>query len=410
MRAAAQALEQDVEAFARLVRAETGKTLPLARAEISGAVEMGFLVSSHGRHPTGYVLPSAREGKNIRVERVPFGVAVLIVTYNAPLPNYVWKVFPALMAGNCVVLKPSPTTALSANRFAQMMWDAGVPQDALQVVHGEGDVASALIAAGPELVSFTGSHRTGQMVVEAGARVLAKTIVELGGSNPLIVCADADLDAAAATAVDSAYSNAGQRCASASRVIIEQSVYDEFRQLFVEKASKLRYGNADDVDVSTLIDEDSVKGFEDYVGRTISQKASATRLGKPANAEVASSCVAQPALLEGLPHDSPISSEEFFGPATRFFSFKSDDEALIIANSSDYGLTGAIWTRNVARAEKMLARLDAGVVSINGPTHGAEINMPFGGSKNSGNGTRDAGVFSIDEYSDTRVVSTFFEV
>lgn len=408
IRGAALALEEDRDSLAEIVRRETGKPLSVALAEISGAVEMGFLVASHGRHPLGYVLPSAVPGKQIRVERVPFGVAVLIVTYNAPIPNYAWKVFPSLMAGNTVVLKPSPATALSANRFAEVMWASGVPREVLQVVHGEGDVAAALIEAGPQLVSFTGSFGTGQKVAEAGARVLAKTVLELGGSNPLIVCADANLEKAAATALDSAYSNAGQRCASASRVVIDASVYDAFRETFLDKAATLRFGNAQDVDVSTLVSEESVADFEQYLARASEAGARVTRLGRATNGPLESSCVAQPALIEGLEPGEPMAAEEFFGPATRFFSFESEDEALRIANSSDYGLTAAVWTEDISRAERILSSLDAGVVSINGPTHGAEINMPFGGSKNSGNGTRDAGVFSIEEYSDTRVVSTFF--
>lgn len=410
IRQAALAIESDREFLAQLVRRETGKPLQVALAEIGGAVEMGFLVASHGRHPSGYVLPSAVPGKHVRVERVPFGVALLIVTYNAPVPNYAWKIFPSLMAGNTVVLKPSPATALSANRFAKIMWAAGVPEDALQVVHGEGDVAGALLEAGPELVSFTGSYNTGQQVAEAAARVLAKTVVELGGSNPLIVCADANLDKAATTAIDSAFSNAGQRCASASRVIIEAGVYEEFRQIFLDKASKLSFGNADDVDVSTLVNAESVRNFEDYLARASEADGVITRLGTFAGNSATGHCVAQPAVIEGLDASQAIAAEEFFGPATRFFPFGSENEALDIANSSPYALTAAVWTEDVSRAERMVRTLNAGVVSINGPTHGAEINMPFGGAKNSGNGTRDAGVFSVDEYSDTRVVSTFFGV
>jgi aldehyde dehydrogenase (NAD+) len=312
------------------------------------------------------------------------------------------------MAGNSVILKPSPTTALSANLFAEVLWDCGVPQDAFQVIHGEGEIAAAIIEGGVDLVSFTGSYATGVKVVEATARTLAKTIIELGGSNPFIVCADADLDKAAEVAVDSAFSNAGQRCSSASRVIIEDSVYSSFRELFVEKANRLSFGMSPEVDVSTLINPESVAAFEGFLGNVEEAGGSILRLGTAVSEQREGGCVAQPALIEGLGIAHELASEEFFGPATRFFSFTSDDEAAAAANSTEYGLTAAVWSRDIPRAERIVRALEAGVISINGPTHGAEINMPFGGVKNSGNGSRDAGVYSIDQYSDTRVVSTFF--
>jgi len=408
VRKVAATLERRGDEFAALIRQETGKTLPAALGEISAASEMGYLVSSHGRHPSGYTLPSAIDQRHIRVERIPLGVALLIVTYNAPLPNYAWKSFPALMAGNSVILKPSPTTALSANLFAEVLWDCGVPQDAFQVIHGEGEIAAAIIEGGVDLVSFTGSYATGVKVVEATARTLAKTIIELGGSNPFIVCADADLDKAAEVAVDSAFSNAGQRCSSASRVIIEDSVYSSFRELFVEKANRLSFGMSPEVDVSTLINPESVAAFEGFLGNVEEAGGSILRLGTAVSEQREGGCVAQPALIEGLGIAHELASEEFFGPATRFFSFTTDDEAAAAANSTEYGLTAAVWSRDIPRAERIVRALEAGVISINGPTHGAEINMPFGGVKNSGNGSRDAGVYSIDQYSDIRVVSTFF--
>ena len=410
LRKAAALLEERAESLAEVVRHETGKTISAGLSEISGAVEMGYLVASHGRHPSGYTLPSAIPQRHIRVERIPVGVALLIVTYNAPIPNYAWKTFPALMAGNTAILKPSPTTPHSARKFVEILWEAGIPQDALQLVLGDGDIASALIDGGADLVSFTGSYSTGQKVVQASALTLAKTVIELGGSNPLIVCADANLEKAAETAVDSAFSNAGQRCSSASRIVVEDSVYETFRDLFVEKASLLTWGANSDANVSTLIDSQSVVAFEEYLGAAEKAGATVHRLGISGGQPPPEACLAQPALVEGLDVESEIATAEFFGPATRFFSFSTDDEAVSLANDSEYGLTAAVWSSDIARAERMVSRIEAGVISINGPTHGAEINMPFGGVKHSGNGSRDAGVYAIDQYSDVHVVSTFFGV
>ena len=410
IRKAAALIEAALEQLAGVVRHETGKPLGASRGEIVGAIEMGYLVASHGRHPSGSFLPSAVPGRHVRVQRMPRGVAALIVTYNAPLPNYAWKVFPALMAGNVAILKPSPATPVSAEMFVKILHEAGVPDDVLQLVHGEGDTAAALIDQGVELVSFTGSYPTGQKVVEASAKHLAKTVIELGGANPLIVCDDADIDKAVAVVLDSAFSNAGQRCSSASRIFVQDSIYTTFRDALLAAGKKVTFGVEADVDVSTLIDARSVDAFEDYLGLATTAGGTVHRVGSAVGSPPESACLAQPAIIEGLNVGSHEGGAEFFGPATRLFSFSNDHEAIRMANTSEYGLTAAVWSTDIARAERIVSKLAAGVININGPTHGAEINMPFGGVKNSGNGSRDAGVFAIDQYSDVQVVSTFFGV
>ena len=410
IRKAAGLLEAARVELAAVVRAETGKPLAASQGEISGAIEMGYLMASHGRHPQGALLPSAVPERQVRVQRMPRGVAALIVTYNAPLPNYAWKVFPALMAGNVAILKPSPATPVSADMFVKILHQAGVPADVLQVVHGEGDTAAALIEQGVELVSFTGSYATGHRVVEASARHLAKTVIELGGANPLIVCDDADLDKAVAVVLDSAFSNAGQRCSSASRVLVQETVYADFNKRLLAAAATVTWGVEPDVDVSTLIDQRSVDAFEEYLEGAQAQGGTVHRVGSLVGTPAESACLAQPAIIEGLDIGRHEGGAEFFGPATRLFSFADDSEAVRMANTSEYGLTAAVWSRDIARAERIVSGLAAGVININGPTHGAEVNMPFGGVKHSGNGSRDAGVFAIDQYSDVQVVSTFFGV
>lgn len=410
IRRAAQLIEESADELAAVVRAETGKPLGASLGEVSGAVEMGYLMASHGRHPLGTVLPSAIPGRHVRVQRMPRGVAALIVTYNAPLPNYAWKTFPALMAGNVAILKPSPATPRSAEMFVDILHRAGVPRDVLQLVHGYGDTAAALIEQGVDLVSFTGSYPTGQKVVEASAKHLAKTVIELGGANPLIVCEDADLDGAVATVLDSAFSNAGQRCSSASRVIVHESIYERFRDALLAAGEQVTWGVDADVDVSTLIDATSVEAFESYLAGVETRGGNVHRVGRLVGSPSDASCLAQPAIIEGLDIASHEGMAEFFGPATRLFSCSSDEEAIRMANTSEYGLTAAVWSSNIARAEHIVSGLEAGVININGPTHGAEVNMPFGGVKHSGNGSRDAGVFAIDQYCDVQVVSTFFGV
>ncbi len=410
IRHAAQLLEANSEELANLVRRETGKPIAISRGEIAAAIEMGYLMASYGRHPSGVFLPSAVPGRHVRAQRVPRGVALLIVSFNTPFPNYAWKVFPALMAGNSAILKPSPATPASAEAFVKLLLQAGVPNDVLQIMHGDGALVAEVIGARVDLVSFTGSYRVGQEVAIAAAPTMTKLILELGGSNPLIVCADADLRGAVEALVDSAFSNAGQRCASASRVLVESSAYSGFRELLFERLESLSWGTHEDAIVSTLIDEQSAQDFETFLVEAEDQGAVVTRVGVPTDVSTRSSCLVQPALIENLGPDVELGLKEIFGPATRLFSFSGDDEAVAMANTSEYGLTAAVWSRNIVRAERIVTKLEAGVININGPTHGAELNMPFGGMKNSGNGTKDAGYNAIDEYSDTQVVSTFFGV
>jgi aldehyde dehydrogenase (NAD+) len=407
MRKTAQLLEERQAELAEIVRRETGKPLSDSLAEIGGAIEMGYMMAAHGRFPMGTVLPSAIPLRQARLTRVPLGVAALIVTYNAPIPNFAWKVFPALMAGNTVLIKPSPHTPGSADAFVALLHEAGVPDNVVQVVHGDGNTAAGLIDGGADLVSFTGSHPTGLKVVEAAARTLAKTVIELGGSNPLIVFADAKVDKAAETAKDSAFSNAGQRCASASRVIVEASIFEAFIAA-VQKASKnLIVGTSQDAHIGTLIDHSNAKNFEQYLHECVRAGASVERLG---TVNGAADSVVLPALVLGLDPKSDLGNREVFGPVMRVFAFSSEAEAIDLANSTEFGLTAAVWSGDLAKAEREVSAIEAGVININGPTHGAEINFPFGGVKHSGNGSRDAGVQAIDAYSDVRVISTFYGV
>lgn len=407
IRKAAQLLEDRHSSLANIVRQETGKPLADSSGEIGGAIEMGYMLAAHGRFPLGKLLPSAIPLRQVRLSRVPLGVAALIVTYNAPIPNFAWKIFPALMAGNTVLIKPSPHTPASADAFVEILYEAGVPKDVLQVVHGDGSTAAGLIDGGADLVSFTGSHPTGLKVLEATSQTLAKTVIELGGSNPLVVFADAQIDKAAQAAIDSAFSNAGQRCASASRVIVEHSVLEAFLGAVREKSSSLLVGTAENAHIGTLIDEPAAAACENYLVEC--EKAGA-RIERRGTLSDAFRSVVLPAVIVGLDPRSELGNREVFGPVMRVYAFDSEQDAIDIANSTEFGLTAAVWSSDLVKAERVVAEIEAGVININGPTHGAEINFPFGGMKNSGNGSRDAGVEAIDAYSDVRVVSTFFGV
>jgi aldehyde dehydrogenase (NAD+) len=409
IRRAAEELALETDALARLVREETGKQSSLAHGELAAAIEMAEMMAAYGRFASGALFPSAIPGRQIRVERVPHGVAALIVAFNTPLPNYAWKVFPALMAGNSAILKPSPHTPLSAQLFVDVLHRSGVPHGVLQIAQGGAETAQALVTGDVNLVSFTGSYDAGVAVSEAAAGSLKKIILELGGSNPLIVCDDANIAQAVTTALQSAYSNAGQRCAAGSRILVNEKVYEAFRSEFLQQSDSWTWGTSDDVLVSTLVDSESAKKVEKYLTACEAGGAVVHRLGKGVNDSSPSTALVQPALVEGLDAKSDLGLQEIFAPVARLFSFSTDEQAIDIVSASPYGLTAAVWTRDINRAERMVGALPAGVVSINGPTHGAEINIPFGGMKSSGNGTRDAGVQAIEEYSQLRTISTFFE-
>ncbi len=257
LRRLAQLLERDAEALSRIVAAETGKPLRDARGETGGAVEQGYFMAGEGRRLYGRTLTSGVPNRHPMTVRQPVGVCALIIAANTPLPNVAWKVFPALICGNAAVLKASEDTPESALAFARLAAEAGLPDGVLNVVHGLGPEAGQPLVEDPRvaLVSFTGSTAVGRMIARVAGERLAKVCLELGGKNPLIVCDDADLAGAADTAALSAFSNAGQRCAAGSRIIVFDAVYDEFRALLLERTHALRVGSGDDDDLGPVINE-----------------------------------------------------------------------------------------------------------------------------------------------------------
>ena len=404
LRKIAQNLELYTDEIAKLVRDETGKPIQLSLNEVAAGVEMAYLMAAHGRLPIGRQLPSATQGRQTTVTRVPRGVAALIVSYNTPIPNYAWKVFPALISGNTAILKPSQYTPLSSEYFGKLLLDSGVPEDVLVVLQGDSITGRLLVQGDVDLISFTGSSEVGKEIARSSGDQLKKTILELGGANPLIVFDDANISQAASAAVQSAFSNAGQRCASGSRIVVHESVYENFMQEFLSLARKLTVGPESDSDIGTLVSPDAAKIFEKYLRACEEVGANVERVG---TLKDSIRSVARPAVISNLDFWHPLAQVEFFGPATRFFSFDSEKSAIEIANCTSLGLTAALWTKDFDRAYRVTTLLKSGVVNINGPTHGSEPNMPFGGFGDSGNGTREAGVESLDYYSDLKVISTF---
>jgi len=390
VRELALALRARREEAAEIVAAETGKSMELALGETDAAVEMGFFVAGEGRRLYGRTTTSAMPNRTVMATRRPVGVAGLIVSFNTPLPNYAWKAFPAVFCGNAAVLKPSEHTPASAAFFGELCNEL-LPPGVLNVVQGLGPEAGPLLVESPEvdLVSFTGSAETGRWIAERGGRRLAKVVLELGGKNALVVCDDADLDRAVEWSLASAFSNAGQRCAAASRLVVFDSVYDGFRERFVEGARSYETG--------PVISEASLErilaaldGAKVVIG--------GERFDRPG-------WWLAPTVVEDVPADAQISGTELFGPVAILYRVRDLEEAIALVNDSPYGLTSAIHTASLHRAMRFADEVEAGVVVVNGGTHGSEPHMGFGGVKQSGTGWREAGIEALDVYTDWKYVN-----
>jgi acyl-CoA reductase-like NAD-dependent aldehyde dehydrogenase len=390
VRELALALRSRREEAAAIVVEETGKSIELALGETDAAVEMGFFVAGEGRRLYGRTTTSAMPNRTVMATRRPIGVAGLIVSFNTPLPNYAWKAFPAVFCGNAAVLKPSEHTPASAAFFGELCNEL-LPAGVLNVVHGLGSEAGPpLVESGEvDLVSFTGSAETGRWIAERGGRRLAKVVLELGGKNALVVCDDADLDRAVEWSLASAFSNAGQRCAAASRIVVFDFVYDEFRERFVEGARSYETGPV----ISEAGLERILAALEDA-----NVVAGGERLDRPG-------WWLAPTVVEDVPADAKLSSTELFGPVAILYRVRDLEEAIALVNDSPYGLTSAIHTASLHRALRFADEVEAGVVVVNGGTHGSEPHMGFGGVKQSGTGWREAGIEALDVYTEWKYVN-----
>jgi aldehyde dehydrogenase (NAD+) len=407
LRRIAQALEREAERVAAVVAAETGKSPSDALGEAGAAIEMGYFVAGEGRRFYGRTTTSGVLNRHAMTIRQPLGVAGLIIAANTPIANVAWKVFPALLCGNAAVLKASEDTPATAALFADLAGAAGLPPGVLNVVHGLGPEAGQPLVEHPDVavVSFTGSTAVGRMIASVAGERLAKVCLELGGKNPLIVCDDADLEAAADAAALSAFSNAGQRCASGSRLLVFDAVYDEFVALLLERTGRQRVGSEDGDDFGPVINERQLTNMLDAVRRAEADGARVLAGGERlTGAEHAGGFFMAPTLVEGAPLDSSIACTELFGPIATLHRVAGFEEAIEAANASPYGLTAAIWTGSVHRGQEFVARIASGVASVNGPTYGSEPHMPFGGLRASGNGWREAGTEALDVYSDLKTV------
>jgi aldehyde dehydrogenase (NAD+) len=391
--------------FAENVRLETGKPLEISFGEVDTAVRFMESLANGCLFNSGSLIPSKSPNKLVMYERYPYGLSALIVSFNTPLPNYAWKFAPAWLAGNSIILKPSEHNPISATLFVKKGIEAGIPSENLGLLFGDKSSGEVLVQQELDLLSFTGSSKTGKSIQDLSKHFVRKTILELGGSNPFIVFPDADLSRVVESIIQSGFSNSGQRCASASRLLLHEDIFDELIEKLQSRMKTLVVGTEEDCEIGPVIDLDAVRRYEDFLrcasseGRVV--QANCLFRGK-------SEFVVEPALVI-LNRDSKLFEEELFAPIIKVTSFEQDSEAIELANSSCYGLTAAIWTQSLSRIGRLRNEVKAGVVNVNGPTHGAEFQFPFGGVKQSGNGTKEVGLDSLNEYSFGKLITVDFD-
>jgi alpha-ketoglutaric semialdehyde dehydrogenase len=406
---AAEILLQRKEDYARQMTQEMGKVLAETRGDVQEAVDMTYLMAGEGRRQFGQTTPSELPNKFAMAVRMPVGVAGLITPWNFPMAIPSWKVMPALVCGNAVVLKPAGDTPLSTYNLTQALEEAGLPRGVLNVVFGTGQqVGSAILNhPGVTLVSFTGSTEVGRIVSQACAPAFKKCHLEMGGKNIIIVMNDANLDLAVDGAIWGGFGTTGQRCTAASRLAVHKSVYREFVEKFVARAKALRVGDGlnPSTEMGPCINEQQLHTVMSYVeiGRNEGAKL-ATGGHRLQGGALARGWFHEPTVFIDCDPKMRVCQEEIFGPVVCLIPFDRFDDALAIANGVSYGLSASIYTRNVNNAFRAQRDLETGIVYVNAPTIGAEVHLPFGGTKNTGNGHRESGLAALDFYSDWKTL------
>lgn len=395
------------EEIARIVAAETGKSYASAYGETGGAISLGLFYASEGQRLYGRTTTSGTRNKYAMTVRMPRGVAGLIIAANTPIANVAWKVFPALICGNSAILKAAEDTPATAWIFGQIAKEAGLPDGVLQIVQGYGEEAGAPLVAHPDVavISFTGSTGVGRIIQRVANERFARVSLELGGKNAFVVCDDADIDHAVKWAALSAFSNAGQRCAAGSRLLVFDSVYEQFRDKLVAHTQQLKVGPTDADDLGPVINARQLNNMTAAVKKAQSEGATVLiggdRLTTPEHKD---GFYMAPTLLENVAPKAEISQCELFGPIAILYRVKDFEEALALTNDSPYGLTACIHTRSLHRAVRFCDKVQTGVVVVNAGTYGSEPHMPFGGLKQSGNGSREPGTEALDVYSELKDV------
>ncbi|MEK7229407.1 MAG: aldehyde dehydrogenase family protein [Candidatus Binatota bacterium] len=402
-------LRQRKEEIARAMTREMGKVLKETRGDVQEGIDTAYYTAGEGRRLFGETTPSELPDKFAMSLRVPVGVCGLITPWNFPMAIPTWKIFPALLCGNTVVLKPAEDTPYTAVKLFELLEEAGVPPGVANLVHGVGEEAGAALVRHRDvrLISFTGSTAVGREIAAVCGQSLKRVSLEMGGKNGQIVMEDADLKLALEGALWGAFGTTGQRCTATSRLILHRQIKKELTDMLVERAEKIKIGDGLDesVEMGPLINEAAREKVHGYV-----------QIGKEEGARLLTGGTVyeegkwlqgyfyRPTLFDRVTPDMRIAQEEIFGPVLSVIEVQSFEQAIEVLNGTPYGLSSSIYTRDVGRAFRALRDIEAGITYINGPTIGAEVHLPFGGVKETGNGHREAGTTVYDIFSEWKSV------
>lgn len=409
LRRAGELMLKYKEELARLMTREMGKVLKEARGDVQEGIDTALYAGGEGRRWLGQTVPSELPNKVCLVFRQPMGVWGVITPWNFPIAIPAWKLFPALLCGNTVVFKPATDTPACAARLVEIFLEAGLPEGCINLVFGSGQEVGEAILNHPEVcgVSFTGSSEVGRRVGELTGRTLKRCSLELGGKNGQVVLSDADMELALEGVLWGAFGTTGQRCTATSRLILEESIHDQFVERLCERAKALRLGNGLDesVEVGPLINQRQLESVDSYVKLGRSEGAELVLGGERCvERECGKGWFYKPTIFTQVSPGMRIAREEIFGPVLSVFKVSGLSEAIQILNSVQYGLSSSIYTRDVNRAFKAVEEVEAGIVYLNGPTIGAECHLPFGGVKDTGNGHREGGWTVFDIFSELKTV------
>lgn len=395
------------EELADLMTREMGKPLAETRGDVQEGIDTAFYAATEGRRLFGHTVPSELRNKWAMSFRRPIGVAGIITPFNFPLAIPTWKIFPALVCGNAVVFKPGEDVPHTGHVFVEILLEAGLPPDVIQLVHGDGLAGAALVEhPGVALVSFTGSTETGSKVGETCGRLHKRLSLEMGGKNAQIVLDDAKLDLALDGVLWGAFGTTGQRCTATSRLILQDGIHDRFVEMLVARAKTLKLGDGrkTGTEVGPVIHAESITKIERYVEIGLTEGATLALGGRRATGPgLDKGFFFEPTIFTGVKAGSRLAQEEIFGPVLSVIRVRDAAEAFRVNNGVQYGLSSSLYTQDVNLAFQALQSLDNGITYINAPTIGAEAHLPFGGVKATGNGHREGGWEVYEFYSETKV-------
>lgn len=406
-------MKQRKEELARILTLENGKVLEEARGEVQEGIDMAFYMAGEGRRLFGQTTPAELKDKFAMSVRSPVGVVGIITPWNFPIAIATWKSFPAIVAGNAVVWKPATETPLMANELAKIFEEAGLPKGIINVVYGSGSEVGEAMVEHPDIrvISFTGSNEVGRDIASKCGRLLKKVSLEMGGKNAVIVMDDADLDLAVQGIVWSAFGTSGQRCTACSRVIVHESIKEELEKRLLAEIPNVTVGDGlqENIKMGPIINEPSLRKIENYVQIGIDEGAKLLTGGNVlSDGDYNKGYFFAPTVFTNVTPDMRIAQEEIFGPVLSIIPVSSLEEAIEVNNSVSYGLSSSIFTKDVNKVFKAQRDLDTGIVYVNAGTTGAEIHLPFGGTKGTGNGHRDSGLAALDVFTEWKAVYVDF--